>query len=72
MGTSLGACYPLPMTDQKLLLKRDGAVLTLVLNRPNKLNAIDNDLAASLQKALDFAAADSSVQAIRLDRRCRV
>lgn len=54
------------MTDQKLLLKRDAGVLTLVLNRPNKLNAIDNDLAASLKNALDFAATDSSVRAIRI------
>lgn len=54
------------MTATKLLIKQDAGVLTLVLNRPNKLNAIDNDLAACLQKALDAAATDASVKAIRI------
>ena len=54
------------MTDPKLILERNGGVLTMVLNRPGKLNAIDNDLAASLRDALDAAALDSSVRAIRL------
>jgi len=64
--TGLSACYPSPMTDQKLLLVRDAGVLTLILNRPAKLNAIDNELAASLQGALDSAAQDDSVRAIRI------
>lgn len=54
------------MTDPKLILERNGGVLTMVLNRPGKLNAIDNDLAVSLRDALDAAALDSSVRAIRL------
>ncbi len=54
------------MTEPKLLLERNDGVLTLILNRPAKLNAIDNELAASLRKALDSAAVDSSVRAIRL------
>lgn len=54
------------MTDQKLLLARDAGVLTLILNRPDTLNAIDNELAASLQSALDSAAHDDSVRAIRI------
>lgn len=54
------------MAEPKLLLERDGGVLTLVLNRPGKLNAIDNELAAALRDALDAAASDSSVRAIRL------
>jgi 2-(1,2-epoxy-1,2-dihydrophenyl)acetyl-CoA isomerase len=54
------------MTDQKLIIKQDAGVLTLVLNRPNKLNAIDNDLASHLQKSLDAAATDASVRAIRI------
>lgn len=66
VGTGLAACYPSPMTDQKLLLARDAGVLTLILNRPAKLNAIDNELAASLQRALDSAAHDASVRAIRI------
>lgn len=62
----IGGCYPLQMTDQKLLIKQDAGVLTLVLNRPNKRNAIDNDLAACLQKSLDSAATDASVKVIRI------
>lgn len=53
------------MTDQKLLTKQDAGVLTLVLNRPHKLNAVDNDLASQLQKSLAAAATDASVKAIR-------
>ena len=54
------------MTEPKLLVERNDGVLTLILNRPRKLNAIDNDLAAALRSALDRAALDSSVRAIRL------
>jgi 2-(1,2-epoxy-1,2-dihydrophenyl)acetyl-CoA isomerase len=60
------ACYPSPMTEPKLLIERDSGVLTLVLNRPHKLNAIDNELAASLRDALGSAATDSSVRAVRI------
>jgi 2-(1,2-epoxy-1,2-dihydrophenyl)acetyl-CoA isomerase len=44
---------------------RDG-VLTLTLNRPDKLNAINNDLALSLLDALRSAAADPGVRVVRL------
>ncbi|AOF86845.1 enoyl-CoA hydratase/isomerase family protein [Hydrogenophaga sp. RAC07] len=54
------------MTVPKLLIERHDGVLTLILNRPGKLNAIDNELAASLRLALDSAALDSSVRTIRL------
>jgi enoyl-CoA hydratase/carnithine racemase len=54
------------MSEAKLNVERDGGVLTLVLNRPGKLNAIDNELAAALRDALNAAASDSSVRAIRL------
>lgn len=54
------------MTDPKLLIERNDGVLTLVLNRPNKLNAIDNELAESLCIALNAAALDASVRAIRI------
>jgi enoyl-CoA hydratase/carnithine racemase len=54
------------MADPKLLLIREAGVLTLVLNRPSKLNAINNGLAASLRDALDSAASDSSIRAIRI------
>ena len=41
-------------------------VLTLTLNRPDKLNAINNDLALRLLDALRAAAADPGVRVVRL------
>ena len=54
------------MPSQTLLLERDAGVLTLTLNRPHKLNAIDNPLAEALLDALAAAATDPSLRAIRL------
>lgn len=54
------------MNAPPLLVDRDGGVLTLRLNRPDKLNAIDEALGAALIAALDAAAADDTVRAIRL------
>ena len=50
----------------KLLLHAEAGVLTLALNRPHKLNAIDNQMAEALLDALAAAATDPSVRAIRL------
>ncbi|HEY9094977.1 MAG TPA: enoyl-CoA hydratase-related protein, partial [Hydrogenophaga sp.] len=44
---------------------REG-VMTLTLNRPDKLNAINNALAQDLLGALGAAAGDSSVRVVRL------
>lgn len=49
-----------------LLQHREGGVLTLTLNRPEKLNAIDNDMAAALLEALESAKTDASVKVVRL------
>lgn len=54
------------MPSPQLLLESDAGVLTLTLNRPDKLNAIDNELAEALLEALNAAAIDPSVRAIRL------
>ena len=54
------------MPATPLLLDRDGGVLTLTLNRPDKLNAIHNPLADALLDALRSAASDPAVRAIRL------
>lgn len=54
------------MPSTKLLLDREAGVLTLTLNRPDKLNAIDNPLAETLLDALAAAANDPEVRAIRL------
>jgi len=50
----------------KLLQQLDEGVLTLTLNRPDKLNAIDNELAGALLQALEKAAEDPGVRSIRL------
>jgi 2-(1,2-epoxy-1,2-dihydrophenyl)acetyl-CoA isomerase len=54
------------MSPPKLLLERAGTVLTLVLNRPDKRNAIDNELADRLLDGLRLAAADPGTRVIRL------
>lgn len=54
------------MHEPKLLIEREEGVLTLVLNRPDKLNAIDNELATALLDALGSATVDPSVRVIRL------
>lgn len=47
-----------------MLVHLDGGVVTLTLNRPHKLNAIDNPLAQALSEALSSAAADAAVRAV--------
>jgi 2-(1,2-epoxy-1,2-dihydrophenyl)acetyl-CoA isomerase len=41
-------------------------VLTLTLNRPDKLNAIDSELATELLEALHVASTDPGVRVVRL------
>jgi len=54
------------MTDAVLLEQRDGALLTLTLNRPDRLNAINGELMDTLLDATQRAAADNSVRAVVL------
>lgn len=54
------------MNETCLLTDTHGGVLTLSLNRPDKLNAIDNHLAQALLDALNAGATDPAVCAIRL------
>jgi 2-(1,2-epoxy-1,2-dihydrophenyl)acetyl-CoA isomerase len=54
------------MPEPKLLTDARDGILTLTLNRPDKLNAIDNELATDLLGALEAAAANEAVRAIRL------
>ncbi len=54
------------MSEHILLSSCRDRVLSLTLNRPAKLNAIDNDLAAALLAALQLASSDSAVRVIRL------
>lgn len=54
------------MTQPKLLIEATDGLSTLTLNRPDKLNAIDNELAQAILSALDSAESDDSVRAVRL------
>lgn len=49
-----------------LVIEQDGGVLTLTMNRPDVLNAFNDELLAALQTALSDAAVESSVRAIIL------
>jgi len=54
------------MVESTLLSALDDGVLTLTLNRPAKLNAIDNVLARALLEALHVASGNAEVRVIRL------
>src|SRR5207237_10529315 len=45
---------------------RDGAVLTLTLNRPEALNALNQEMTGALRAALETAAGDRDLGAIIL------
>lgn len=54
------------MSSPKLLVESRDGILTLSLNRPEKLNAIDNDLSRALLDALERAAGDPHVRVVLL------
>jgi 2-(1,2-epoxy-1,2-dihydrophenyl)acetyl-CoA isomerase len=60
------SCYAQGMVEPTLLSALDNGVLTLTLNRPAKLNAIDNALATALLDALQAASDNAEVRVIRL------
>ena len=49
-----------------VLYEVEGAVATLTLNRPDRLNAITDELIEDLEAGLDRAEADEAVRAVRL------
>jgi enoyl-CoA hydratase/carnithine racemase len=51
---------------QSLIAERHGRILRLTLNRPQKRNALDAELCASLSDAVESAAADPKIGAILL------
>lgn len=53
------------MTQTQLLVEINDGLATLTLNRPQKLNAIDNELAEAILSALASIAVDDSVRAVR-------
>jgi 2-(1,2-epoxy-1,2-dihydrophenyl)acetyl-CoA isomerase len=56
----------MPDADSVLLSRRDGAVQTLTLNRPQALNSFDGALHDALMGALKAAAADAAVRCVVL------
>lgn len=54
------------MTQSTVLTEVSDGVMTLTLDRPAKLNAIDNDVAQSLLDAIHAAGADAAVRALRV------
>jgi enoyl-CoA hydratase/carnithine racemase len=52
------------METQEILLSRDGGVLTITLNRPDRLNAYTQTMQDELIAALDLADADDDVRAV--------
>ena len=49
-----------------VLETRSGAIVTLTMNRPDRLNAIDNELSIALNEALTRIANDLSVHVVVL------
>ncbi len=54
------------MSRESLIVEQEGAVLRLTLDRPEKRNAIDDEVMAGLIDAIDGAGRDESVRAIVL------
>jgi hypothetical protein len=52
--------------DGPVILERDGAVLTITLNRPQVRNAYNVDLREGLDEAFDLVAADPSIEQVLL------
>lgn len=55
-----------PIMDATLLTGRDGAVATVTLNRPDKLNSFNEALHRALRAALEEIEADPAVRAVLL------
>jgi 2-(1,2-epoxy-1,2-dihydrophenyl)acetyl-CoA isomerase len=49
-----------------LLESREGSIVTLTMNRPDRLNALDNHLPAALNEALKRIAGDTSIHVVIL------
>jgi enoyl-CoA hydratase/carnithine racemase len=54
------------MSDPRILIERAGAIVTLTLNRPDKLNAIDGAMLDALGEALAAIERDPEVRAVIL------
>jgi 2-(1,2-epoxy-1,2-dihydrophenyl)acetyl-CoA isomerase len=52
--------------DSPILESRHEGIVTLVLNRPDRLNALNNDLAVALNESLEHISQDDSVRVVIL------
>ena len=52
------------MSDEKILYTKEDGIAIITFNRPEKLNAIDNDMQVDFRWLLAEAAADEEVKAI--------
>jgi len=55
---------PQPAAENVILESREGAALTLTLNRPDRLNAMNGPLCQALLESLQRAAADDSIRCV--------
>src|SRR5712692_11644144 len=54
-----------PVQENRAVLeKREGVVATLILNRPERMNALNKDLAVGLNEALGRLDADQSINVV--------
>jgi 2-(1,2-epoxy-1,2-dihydrophenyl)acetyl-CoA isomerase len=65
-GTQMSAEATQPSSNPAVLESRDGAVLTLTMNRPDRLNPLGTELATALVQALQRGSEDTGVRAIVL------
>ncbi len=56
----------MPMSDSPLLVADDGAVRTLAIHRPERLNALDSATIRALHTAFETAAADPAIRVVVL------
>ena len=54
------------MSEPRILVQREGAILTLTLNRPDKLNAIDGAMLDALDEVLGDIERDREIRAVVL------
>src|SRR5258706_276746 len=65
-GVAVSACSH-PMHENRAVLeKREGGVATLILNRPERMNALNKDLVLALNDALTRVEADEEINVVVL------
>ena len=54
------------MEYRKILYEKDGGIAKIILNRPDKLNAMDGDMIQEIGRALENAEQDHSIRVVVL------